>query len=167
MYKKLLIGFLFLFPLISFADVTQTAPSRTLDTVYQNTTGYPLFVGVAYRTSLEVKILDGSTNSPATLVCDNEGGAAGTASYPCFAVIPNTWYYKVTAGGTQTNWIEWPLADVSGGGGSVSTSTVLAILASVSISSTTAVLNNPNQDYFNGLLLFFGMLYFTIWFFRK
>lgn len=55
----------------------------------------------------------------------------------------------------------------SGGGGSVSTSTILSILQSnTGLSSTTAAVSNPNQDYFNGLLLFFGMVFFVVWFFR-
>jgi len=43
-----------------------------------------------------------------------------------------------------------------GGGGTTSTST-----------ATTTLINNPNQDLFNGLVLFFGVFWFVVWFFKR
>jgi len=36
-----------------------------------------------------------------------------------------------------------------------------------SATTTTTLINNPNQDLFNGLVLFFGVFGFLVWFFKR
>jgi len=39
--------------------------------------------------------------------------------------------------------------------------------SSTTTSATTTLINNPNQDLFNGLVLFFGVFWFVVWFFKR
>jgi hypothetical protein len=96
---------------------TDVTASRSLGTVFQNTTGYPIWVSV---TASQVKghllqCLTDSANPPTTLVAENFSEPIYGVASVSFIVLPNNFYrvmYDV-GGGTLGLWLEW-----SGGGGS-------------------------------------------------
>ena len=82
--------------------------SRALGTVYQNTTGKPMFVSViCYITanySTATAYTD-SNSSPNTIVSDIQPYGTLVSSM-FFIVLPGN-YYKVAGTMTLKNWIEW------------------------------------------------------------
>lgn len=83
---------------------TQTLPSRTLGTAYQNNTGKPMLVSVSVTVTSGTATAYADTNSsPATQVQQ-----VATTTALVFWVLP-TYFYKVTTTGTVTlvTWTEW------------------------------------------------------------
>lgn len=85
----------------------QTTPSRTLGTIYQNTTGNAMMVtiGVALGGSANVVVCDASP-TPVTIVAFSSGSATAPDGFSItFLVLPN--YYYQSTGGTLNLWTEW------------------------------------------------------------
>lgn len=89
----------------------QSAPSRALGTVYQNTYGRPKLVSVAvYSTSVTVlTAISDSSASPTTEVAKMTSGGANYRAFVFFVVLPNHYYKVTSSAGTPTLelWIEW------------------------------------------------------------
>ena len=94
---------------IDLTAVSSSAPSRVLNTVYQNTSGKIRIVTVSVQMVAQgVIAYTGATSSPATIVGIDSGA---DSDYGCvtFVVQPD-WYYKVVcASGSGMYWHEWDL----------------------------------------------------------
>jgi len=85
-----------------------TAPSRSVDTVYQNTSGKKRRVSVyvnVINAATEAKLLVGPTSTPAMVIAG--GRMAGTVgndlAMTLNAEVPNQWYYNLeTSVGSPT-----------------------------------------------------------------
>lgn len=87
--------------------------ARAIGTVYQNTTGRPMFVGITASSNTLGAGINGyadSNSAPTTLVAQiAEPIAGGYQVYLCFWVLPGN-YYKLTVGGAAPTlyvWTEW------------------------------------------------------------
>jgi hypothetical protein len=84
--------------------------SRAFNTVYQNTTGKPMFIAITVTGSggTGMSCFTDSTTNPAQGVASASSFYAGGGSnLTCsFWVLPNN-YYKVTGASTINFWIEW------------------------------------------------------------
>lgn len=96
-----------------FSTLTDASASRVADgTVYQNTTGAPIFVSVLVTTpgagNYGLTAYCDSGAVPALAVSADSTATAGAAMCVTF-VVPNNYYYKVTpsAAVNLTKWIEW------------------------------------------------------------
>lgn len=153
----------------TYSDVTS---SRSIGTVYQNTTSNDKQVyfsaGTSDGSNWCVVAYIGATASPATLVggaSRGSGTASGSGSRNMVLfVVPAGYYYKVSDSCSNVPdvlvWWEYTTPAMSGGG---ATTTALTVLAG----TTTNVVHNPAQDMFNGLVIFFAVMVFFIWFFRR
>lgn len=143
----------------AIADVTQSSnlsASRTNSTVYQNTTGYPLFITATFSPDIggDCTLFSSSVNSLTTAVAELAVSVSADIR-PVTIVIPNLYYYGYSGTGCgKVYWFEWALANVDSGGGS-------------GIASTTTVVNNPTVDLFAGMVCLFVGFFGTIWFFRR
>jgi hypothetical protein len=83
--------------------------SRVLGTVYQNTTGKPMFVAASIRVGIygTAFAYSGSANPPTTQVVKYVNGSPNSSAYGelFFIVLPDN-YYRVT-GVDISSWIEW------------------------------------------------------------
>jgi hypothetical protein len=95
---------------ISGGITTQTKPSRALNTVYQNTTGKPMFVTVDVQTSsgFGFNCLTDGSNPPGTTVTNGSIGGSALTAYisASFWVLPGN-FYEVTGQGPLVYWTEW------------------------------------------------------------
>jgi hypothetical protein len=84
--------------------------SRSANTVYQNTHGYPIQVSVtAYDTytGTSVELYTGSSATSLIIISQNGEGAGAGSFFTAYATIPPEWYYKATWGSvTSTYWYE-------------------------------------------------------------
>lgn len=151
---------MFLTPSIVFAqwNVTQNDLTATaaFDTVYQNTNSYPRFVSVSANnnSSAIVTYTVSVDNSaiPAIVVSTNRKSATTQIISFTFEIPPGYYYQVADSSGASVvvSWVEWDNEFVSSGG-----------------SATSSIISNPNQDLFNGFIIFFICLIFIIWFFKK
>jgi len=84
--------------------------SRAFNTLYQNTTGKPMFVNISFYVSAAytVKALTDNNNPPTTAVCDmSPYGSEDNYSFGFWVLTGN--YYEVTTTGpcTLSCWTEW------------------------------------------------------------
>ena len=94
-------------------------PTRLMATVYQNTSGKPIFVSVAFTASVTsgntagIQTNLGLTASPSDIVSTlRHGGNAGPANQggSMTFYVPNNYYYSVTGNTgnyTVTSWVEY------------------------------------------------------------
>ncbi len=83
--------------------------SRAIGTVYQNTTGKPMFVVVTAHSSSTTNFTaysDGS-NPPTTVVATTMASTAGWGEHVGFWVMPNNYYKVAFTSGTLDTWTEW------------------------------------------------------------
>lgn len=87
-------------------DVTA---SRVLGTVYQNTTGKPMFIAVTAIQNSSGQLLGyADTSNPPTTEVGAQYGLTGWTHQVFFIVLPNNYYKSSTdATATLTKWIEW------------------------------------------------------------
>jgi len=83
--------------------------SRANNTVYQNTTGRPMFVTVAevYTGANNFSAYSDSSSNPTTVVAWSAVAANGAQAGVSFWVLPNNYYKVATAGHTLAGWTEW------------------------------------------------------------
>lgn len=74
-------------------------PARAMGTVYQNTTGKPIMIGL--RLTSTTATLEVSSNNSSWIVV---GYGSQTSYLSVYAVVPNNHYYRATGGGTS--WVE-------------------------------------------------------------
>ena len=101
------------------APTTQSAPTRALNVVYQNTGATPMMVTVsivlirAGGVQATAQVRSDSATPPTTVIATTTTATAWTAdglqNYPMsFWVIPGNYYTVVTTGtATLASWIEW------------------------------------------------------------
>jgi len=154
-----LIAIIFFLPQFAFADVTYTNPSRLINTVYQNTTGYPIFVRIAVydsaTTITQYNLALGATNSPTDTVDTCNSTSVANICGLVFTV-PNNYYYKLnqTLGSNPVIFSWWEAAFASTTGSS-------------SDSVVISRVDNPTLDLFLGFALFIAMMWFMVWWFKK
>lgn len=97
-------------------DCSSSAPSRALDTIYQNGSKTRIVTaGISLDDGEAVRIDIGSDSPPATAVCGiDTGSGSGVSglSMPITFIIPANWYYRILiATGTPVKqyWHEWDL----------------------------------------------------------
>jgi hypothetical protein len=86
--------------------------SRTLGTVYQNTTGFPMTASVVNQFSPggEMTAYVGASNPPGTIVdyyYMYGPGGDGKGSVIFMDIMPGYYYKVVSTGGTLASWVEW------------------------------------------------------------
>jgi len=83
--------------------------SRANNTVYQNTTGKPMFVTVAenYTGANNFSANSDSSSNPTTIVAWSATAVNGANAGISFWVLPNNYYKVVTSGHTLIGWTEW------------------------------------------------------------
>ena len=89
-------------------DQTYKTPSRAVDTVYQNTTGKPIFVVVVATTNQASAVMSISVDkvSPPSTTVDRKTVYAGDLN-SVKAIVPNGWYYKFSLPSAAINtWVE-------------------------------------------------------------
>jgi hypothetical protein len=83
--------------------------SRAKSTIYQNTTGVPMYVAITTSASAAqtASVYCDSSSTPTTVVAQ-VGGASGEITVATFIVLPG-YYYEVGAGGSISiiAWVEW------------------------------------------------------------
>jgi hypothetical protein len=86
-------------------DQTWQSPTRAVSTTYQNTTGKPIFISLAFN-GRSGQIFSGETSPVSLLIAGPTGFAAGdgNARYSLMAIIPNNWFYR--AEGNLNMWAE-------------------------------------------------------------
>lgn len=85
-----------------------STPSRSIGSVYQNTTGYPMQVQVAAGGSVTIYGNIGATSSPSTVVSSSTGSSGAYQGAVSF-MVPNNYYYEVTqqnGSASLTSWVE-------------------------------------------------------------
>lgn len=90
----------------SFLNQRDVTGSRALDTVYQNTTGKPLFVAIVYTaTTGSGSAYTDSANPPTTLV----GMSSVSQQQICFIVLAGNYYklQQAVGGNSIVSWVEW------------------------------------------------------------
>jgi len=151
MYKKFLIGVLFFSPSLCLAA---WVPSPFVTgTLYQNTGTTTLFynaIDLSVNDLLIIRVssssaLTSSTNFDVTFLCE----AASIAACSVTATVPPNNFY-IIGGGTAA--------------------AAQQFQQSIPFISTTTInlgqIDNANEDYFFGMLLFLGTAWFIIWIFR-
>jgi hypothetical protein len=91
-------------PLLGVGQTWQS-PTRAVSTTYQNTTGKPIFISLAFD-GRSGQIFAGETSPVSLLIAGPTGFAAGdsNARYSLMAIIPNNWFYR--AEGNLNMWAE-------------------------------------------------------------
>lgn len=93
--------------------VDQAAPSRALDTVYQNTTGKPVMVVICIRLQANEQAVAycGASSPPSGVVSMRSQGSGDTQGQLIFIVPPSYYYRVVSQVGTpiKETWVEWTL----------------------------------------------------------
>jgi len=87
-----------------------SSPTRYINTVYQNTTGNPIWVGIAVQHSgynSSDDFLVGPANPP-TFVCarNSNAGASSESSGWLAGIVPNNYYYELSGGLPIQTWTE-------------------------------------------------------------
>lgn len=89
-------------------------PSRSIDTVYQNTTGGTIIVSVVIRvdgaTNERAVIKIGSSSPPGTPVGQARHQGGGYSEHTHTFLVPNNWYYEVVtlnSSPSVSNWTEY------------------------------------------------------------
>lgn len=89
------------------------ASGRALDTIYQNTSGKPLWVIVTTNVgnNIGVTAYIGAASPPTSAVAKNFTSGGSTGFIPMTFLVPPSYYYKVTKTGSPTKqyWYEWTL----------------------------------------------------------
>jgi hypothetical protein len=85
--------------------------SRAQGTVYQNTTGKPMFVSVTsvVNANSYMQLQTDNSNPPSTIVCavTNSNTSLTATMTTSGWVIPGAFYRAFSGGGTLSTWIEW------------------------------------------------------------
>lgn len=78
-----------------------SAPTRSVGTVYQNTTGRPIMVHFAPNTNTQFEVSSNGTTWIQIFSVGVDPAESGTS-----VIIPNGHYYRVPSGGSIRNWSE-------------------------------------------------------------
>lgn len=103
--------------IVTRLDTSDPTPiGSAIDTEYQNTNAFPLFlvvtINMADAEGAELRI--GSASPPTTSVCNVYDGSGGQIISPLSSIVPVGWYYKVvTTAGTPaiSDWEEIGIGD--------------------------------------------------------
>jgi hypothetical protein len=97
----------------SLSDSGNLSGSRSLGSVYQNTSGVTRFVGIEVGTSGSATALSDAATTPTTSVMA-AGIGSGVGVTLMFPVLNNHYYEVTGAGGASiTKWYEWDLTGVT------------------------------------------------------
>jgi len=157
--KKILFAFaLFFLPVVAFAADMEASGYGTGGTngVYidQSTSvnGYPSYYNGAYYLC--------HMNTAHTWEIGIDGlciDGSGTAPY----------YYTDDVAGTPDLVTTWLVNDGASPAGTVVEYDPGSPDPDASSTATTTPINDPNRDFFNGMVLFFGGLWFVVWLFKS
>ncbi len=97
----------------TFSQTDQVA-SRAINTVYQNTTGFTMYVSATIGNqsgqNSKINMVIGITNAPATVYSGVIAANTSSSNEPITitALVPNNWYYKfIVAAGTNNSLQTW------------------------------------------------------------
>lgn len=147
-----------------------TSPTRTVGTTYQNTSASSsiLVYGALFCVDdNDVVVAMGTTTAPTNVVATCPGYTwAGNFTVE----IPPQWYYRsyrtVGTSGSITLWKEQTI-DYGASGSSTTTNSTTTNNFIVATSSQVLGVSIINQDLFNLIVLFFALMWFVIWWFKK
>lgn len=80
-----------------------------MGSVYQNTTGKPMWVYICYfpANSQNIYVYCDTSSSPSTQVCWQQSSASAQAMEFSFIALPNYYYKLYTTGGALYTWTEY------------------------------------------------------------
>lgn len=157
----------FMFATASFASAqvvvqtgqwTQSQPSRTFSTVYQNISGVAILVAVSATDTSGARTFDcySDTTNPPTTKVNRFTNPFGAGYGNCTFIVPQNYYYQVVdedgVNPVLFRWTEW----------TPQTSSV----SSTTLATSTTTINDPNRDMFYLLLIMWVALVFVVWFFK-
>lgn len=131
---------------------TSSERARDIEITYQNTSGVPLTAMITMNpggTGCIVRAGASSvtfTSSNHLIRNDAPANGMGAVTF----TVPNNWFYRLQTNCTAdklNNWKEF--------------------LPGTTTNFGTTTVSNPNQDLFNGFLMFFMVMVFVIWFFKR
>lgn len=128
----------------------QLAASRAIGTVYQNTTGYPLFVEAALifpSGYSSTRVLCDASSTPTTYLASASGSSGSAQSIGVSFVVPAGYYYKVFGfNGTPTGIDTWIETTLSGMGAVQTSVTTVPITAAQSDVTGSRVVGTVYQN---------------------
>jgi len=124
--------------------------SRSFGTVYQNTTGKPVFLSISLGISVTgtVSLYVDTVNPPLTVVAFDS--AAATWGQQLTFIIPPSAYYKLTqdTSATISHWYEVTLDGGGGGGTAIGYNISGATSGSVLFAGASGILQQDNSNFF-------------------